>query len=203
MDALPARRRSGLLVARTGWSNRAACSQNNGGGPGRKLLIALWRSVIPGQITQRALRCAFRQHSVERALRRHAERTATFPRIARLLSVRSAARIAPTRQRGSRSMNRITSDLRSPPLYSYRAVYGNTVNLKSMLSYIEPYCCSLAHETTSSTSQSTDDWAPGTGCRKKRGRSTPSNQRQNDSRCQTEAECYCAARRLAGRVNKA
>ena len=36
MDALPTRRRSGLLVPRTGWINRAACSQNHGGGSGSK-----------------------------------------------------------------------------------------------------------------------------------------------------------------------
>jgi transposase len=36
MDALPARRRSGLLVPRTGWINRAACSQNLDSGPGPK-----------------------------------------------------------------------------------------------------------------------------------------------------------------------
>ena len=36
MDALPARCCSGLLVPRTGWINRAACSQNHGGGPGSK-----------------------------------------------------------------------------------------------------------------------------------------------------------------------
>src|SRR5579863_2121655 len=36
MDALPVRRRSGLLVPRTGWINRAASSQNHGGGAGSK-----------------------------------------------------------------------------------------------------------------------------------------------------------------------
>jgi transposase len=36
LDALPAWRRSGLLVPRTGWINRAACPQNHAGGPGPK-----------------------------------------------------------------------------------------------------------------------------------------------------------------------
>jgi hypothetical protein len=54
MDALPTRRRSGLLVPRTGWIDRAACSQNHDGG-WPELLIALWRFVIDGVLPEGAV----------------------------------------------------------------------------------------------------------------------------------------------------
>jgi hypothetical protein len=44
------------------------------------------------------------------------------------------------------------------PFYRHRAIYGDAVNLKDLLGYIEPNCCSLVHGTTSfSTTQSADD----------------------------------------------
>ena len=55
MDALPARRRSGLLVPRTGWINRARVRKIMVVALARKLMIALWRFVIDGVVPEGAV----------------------------------------------------------------------------------------------------------------------------------------------------